>query len=106
MGREIWVGFVEVRQLPGIDHAITLSGKGAFTWITCWATDESGYASEVSKVMADYGLFVFEVEQVMPFALAEEKGIVDDELMEQFEDTLKNENFCIYRTFHSYPADN
>jgi hypothetical protein len=46
------------------------------------------------------------VEQVMPFALAEEKGIVDDELMEQFEDTLKNENFCIYRTFHSYPADN
>jgi len=37
MSLEIWVGFVEVRQLPGMDHKITLSGKGAFTWVKCWA---------------------------------------------------------------------
>ena len=43
---------------------------------------------------------------MMPFVQAEERGIVDDELAEQFEDTDRNQNYCIYGTFHSYPSDN
>jgi len=45
--------------------------------------------------MGDYGLFIVDVENVMPFAKAETKGIVTDELLEQFGDTSKNEQFCI-----------
>jgi len=56
--------------------------------------------------MKDYGLFVVETDRTMPFAKAEDLGIVDDELIEQFADTVKNESFCIYGTFHSYPSDN
>ena len=106
MSLEIWVGFVEVRQLPGMDHKITLSGKGAFTWVTCWAETEETYKRKVSEIMADYGLFIVEAEQMMPFVQAEERGIVDEELTEQFEDTNRNQNYCIYGTFHSYPSDN
>jgi hypothetical protein len=106
MGSEVWVGLVEVRQLPGLDHKIELNGEGAFTWITCWATDAASYESKISEVMTYYGLFVAEVNDVMPFAVAEEKGIVTDELMEQFADTAKDEKFCLYGTFHSYPSDN
>jgi hypothetical protein len=102
---EIWVGFVELRQLPGTDHKITLSGKGAFTWITCWASDAASFESRVSEVMADYGLFIVDTEKVMPFASAEAEGIATDELIEQFDDTVKNEQFCIYGTFHNYKSD-
>jgi hypothetical protein len=56
--------------------------------------------------MGDYGLFIVDVENVMPFVRAEdEEGIVTDELLEQFEDTSKNEQFCIYGTFHNYMSD-
>ena len=106
MEPEVWVGFVEVRQLPGLDHKIELSGNGAFTWITTWATDITSFNAKVSEVMAYYGLFVVDVEQAMPFAQAEDRGIVTDELLEQFADTAKNEKFCLYGTFHNYPSDN
>ena len=55
--------------------------------------------------MGDYGLFIVDVENVMPFAKAETKGIVTDELLEQFGDTSKNEQFCIYGTLHNYTGD-
>jgi hypothetical protein len=103
---EIWAGLVEVRQLPGTNHHIELSGKGAFTWVTCWAADLANYESKVSGVMAYYGLSVVEIEDVMPFAVAEERGIVTDELLEQFSDTAKDRKICLYGTFHNYPNDN
>lgn len=102
---EIWVGRVEVRQLPGVDHKVTLRSKGAFTWITCWATDAVSYEKKVSEVMNYYGLFVVEIDKVMPFASAEEEGLVGDELAEQFEDTSKDNNFCIFGTLHNYMGD-
>jgi hypothetical protein len=105
MNLEIWVGLVELRQLPGKDQKVALSGKGAFTWITCWATDAASFQSRVTQVMTDYGFFIVDIEKVMPFASAEEEGILSDELIEQFEDTSKNERFCIYGTFHSYKSD-
>ena len=106
MSLEVWVGCVEVRQLPGTDHKITLSGKGAYTWVTCWASDAESFENKASEVMGDYGLFIVAVENVMPFGRAEEeKGIVTDELLEQFEDTSKNEQFCIYGTFYNYMSD-
>jgi hypothetical protein len=56
--------------------------------------------------MGDYGLFIVDVENVMPFATAErETDILTDELLEQFEDTSKNERFCIYGTFYNYMSD-
>jgi hypothetical protein len=105
MAVEIWVGFVELRQLPGTDHNIMLSGKGAFTWVTCWASDVASFESKVSEVFSSYGLLVAGTEQVMPFSRADEMGLVDDELAEQFEDTSTNESFCIYGTFYSYKND-
>lgn len=105
MAREIWVGLVEVRQLPGTDHQITLSGKGAFTWVTCWANDVTSFELKVSEVFASDGLFVESTDQVMPFSQADDAGIVTDELAEQFEDTCKNENYCIFGTFYSYAKD-
>jgi hypothetical protein len=105
MDLEVWIGLAEVRQVPGADQKIMLSGKGAFTWFTCWARDAASFASKVSEVLADYGLFLVETDKVMPFARAEEEGIVTHELMDQFEDTSKNERFCIYGTFHSYKSD-
>ncbi len=102
---EVWVGCVEVRQLPGTNHKITLSGRGAFIWVTCWASDPASFESKVSEVMGDYGLFIVDIENVMPFAKAEAKGIVTDELLEQFGDTSKNEQFCIYGTFYNYIGD-
>ena len=56
--------------------------------------------------MAGYGLFIVDTEKVMPFAKAEEEGIVTDELSEQFGETSKDEQFCIYGTFHNYLSDN
>ena len=106
MESEVWVGKVEVRQLPGSDHKIELSGKGAFTWVTCWATDAMSYQKKVSEVMAYYGVFIVEVEEAMPFAIAEEKSMVTDELLEQFADTAKDHKFCLYGTFHNYLSDN
>ena len=105
MSFEVWVGCVEVRQLLGTDHKIALSGRGAFTWVTCWASDPAGFESKVSEVMGDYGLFIVDIENVMPFAKAEAKGIVTDELLEQFVDTSKNEQFCIYGTFYNNIGD-
>jgi len=102
---EVWVGLVEVRQIPGVDHKVTLRGKGAFTWVTCWATDAAGYESQVSDVMNEYGLFVVETKKVMPFASAQEAGLVGDELVEQFEDKTKRRNFCIFGTLHNYMGD-
>jgi hypothetical protein len=105
MSLEVWVGLVEVRQLPGTDHEITLSGKGTLTWVTCWASDATSFENKVSEVMAGYGLFIVDMEKVMPFAKAEEEGIATNELLEQFEDTSKNEQFCIYGTFYNYMSD-
>jgi hypothetical protein len=102
---EIWVGQLHVRQLPGTDHKIELSGKGAFTWVTSWAVDSASYARKVSDVMNDYGLFIVEMEQVMPHERAGEVGIVGNELAEQFRDTFQNKNYCIYGTFHNYSGD-
>ena len=106
MEREVWIGFVELRQLPGDDHAITLSGKGAFTWITCWASDAESFSQKVSEVMREYRLFVVEVEQAMPYSNAEEQGLVTDEIFEQYQRTSANSEFCIFGTFHSYKSDN
>lgn len=105
MAREIWVGLVEVRQLPGTDHNITLSGRGAFTWVTCWASDHEAFERKVSEMFESDGLFVVSTEHVTPFSQADQMGIVTDELAEQFEDTSKNENFCIFGTFNSYKRD-
>lgn len=66
----------------------------------------AGYEAKVAEVMGFYGLFIVELDEVMPFAAAEEKGIVTDELLEQFADTVQNEKFCIYGTLHSYRTDN
>jgi hypothetical protein len=55
--------------------------------------------------VADDGLFLVDADKGMPFERAEEEGIVTDELMNQFEETSKNERFCIYGTFHSYKSD-
>jgi len=88
--------------LPGDDHLIVLSGKGAFTWVTCWAVDLESYKNKVSAVMNDYGLFVVEAEQIMPFVEADQNGLVSEKLAEQFEDTSQNEEYCIYGTFHNY----
>jgi hypothetical protein len=106
MGLEVWVGKVEVRQLPGDGHKIELSGKGAFTWITCWAEDADGYGRRVSEVLKSYGLFVVETKEVMPFSQAEAAGAVTDKLFEQYEETRVNQNFCIFGTFHTYTTDN
>jgi hypothetical protein len=106
MEQEVWVGLAEVRQLTGADHKIELNGKGAFTWVTCWAKDVASYESRVSEVMAYYGLFVVEVGDVMTFAKAEEKGLVTGELWEQFADTAKDQKYCLYGTFHNYLSDN
>jgi len=97
---------VEVRQLPGVDHQITLSGKGAYTRVTCWARDREAYELKVREVTAEYGLFVVEVEDAMPFTEAQEKDDVSDKLAEQVEDTSKDENYCIFGTFHNYRTDN
>jgi len=87
MDKEVWVGRVEVRQLPGGDHKIVLSGKGAFTWVTCWAIDRASYEAKVSEVMANYGLFIVDFDHVMPFVEAERKGLTTtDKLFEQFRD--------------------
>jgi hypothetical protein len=106
MNSEVWVGLIEVRQLPGSNHEIALSGKGAFTWVTCWAHDVESYEAKVAEVMSYYGLFIVELDDVMPFAEAEAKDIVTDELLEQFAETAKNTSFCLYGTFHNYPSDN
>ena len=82
-----------------------MSGKGAFTWITCWANNPESYRSKVSKVMGEYGLFIVDVDRVLPFEKAESESLVTDELLEQFSDTSKNENFCIFGTLHNYSND-
>jgi hypothetical protein len=45
--------------------------------------------------MTDYGLFVVETDQIMPFANAEDLGIVDDELLERSltQSRIKNSAF-------------
>jgi hypothetical protein len=106
MSLEVWVGCVEVRQLPGENHKIALSGKGAFTWITSWASDAASFEAKISEVMTGYGLFIVDTEKVMPFAKAEEEGIVTDELLEQFDETCKDKQFCIFGTFNNYMSDN
>ncbi len=106
MAFEVWVGFVELRQLPGEQHSITLSGKGAFTWIACWAYDEASYKARIEEVEATYGLFVVDVERSMSFTSAEEAGIVDEELADICERTSENQNYCILGTLYNYPNDN
>jgi|SRR5882762_3370144 len=105
MSLKVWVGYVELRQLPGRDHKIFLSGKGAFTWITCWASNLESYRAKISEVMGEYGLFIVNVDRAMSFEKAESEGLVTDELVEQFSDTSKNEKFCIFGTFHNYTND-
>jgi hypothetical protein len=102
---EVWVGLVHLRQLPGADHSISLFGKSAYTWVACWASDVSTYETRVSSVMAKYGLFVVEMDDVEPFREAEADG-VEEELAELAENASIDENYCIFGTFHSYPSDN
>ena len=102
MAQEVWIGLVEVRQLPGEDHSITLSRKWAFTWIACWAHDEASYKARVEEVEAEYGLFVVDIQKSMAFIRAEEAGILSDELAEICERTSENESYCIFGTLHNY----
>jgi len=106
MALEVWVGFVELRQLPGRNNSIALNGRGAFTWISCWASDEASYKARIEEVQAEYGLFVVDVEQSMSFTRAEEAGIIDEELADICDRTSENENYCILGTLHNYPSDN
>jgi len=103
---EVWVGFVELRQLPGENHKITLNGKGAFTWIACWATDAKSYRAKVEEVEAEYGLFVLDIENAMSVAEAERQGLMDEELADICERTSQDENYCIYGTFYGYSQGN
>lgn len=105
MGREIWVGLVEVRQLPVLNPQIEIHGAGAFTWVTCWAENEVSFLDRVAEVMSDYGLFVVDHEDVRSYDEAEGMGIVSEELAEQAADTRMNQSYCIYGTFHTYPND-
>jgi hypothetical protein len=105
MALEIWVGLVEVRQLPGDGHSIMLSGKGAYTWLACWAADVSTYEARVSEVMAEYGLSVVEVDKVKSFREAEAEGL-EGELAELVENASTDEDYCIFGTFHGYPNVN
>jgi len=102
---EVWVGFVEVRQLPGENHPIALTGKGAFTWIACWTVDAESFRARVGKVMNEYGLFVVDAEEITTYTKAEEDGIVGAELADLYERTRVNENYCIYGTLHNYFQD-
>jgi hypothetical protein len=94
MANEVWIGFVEVRQLPGEDHEITLSGN------------ETSYRARVEEVEARYGLFVVDIEDAMRYSKAEELGVLNEELAEICERTCENESYCIFGTFHNYPNDN
>jgi hypothetical protein len=103
---EVWIGYVEVRQLPGVDHQIALSGRGAYVWVACWANDEESYRARVEEVGSEYGLFVVEVEEAIPLSKAEDEGIPNEEIANLCEQASKNGNYCIFGTFHSYPNDN
>ena len=105
MSADVWIGMVEVRQLPSANPKIKLQNKGAFTWVASWATDPQSYQAKVSEVMEDYGLFVVEVEHVMPNGEADGAGFGSAELVELVENARQNENFCIFGTFHNYRYD-
>jgi hypothetical protein len=105
MSAEVWVGMVEVRQLPGGDHSVLLSGKGAYTWIACWAKDVHSYKKKVSEVMTHYGLFVVNVEREMTYEDGERRGLLSEEVIELCQDAAKDENFCIFGTLHNYMTD-
>lgn len=55
--------------------------------------------------MAYYGLSIVGIEEAMLFSVAEQRGLVTDELLEQFADTMQDCEFCIYGTFHCYKGD-
>jgi hypothetical protein len=106
MSNVVWIGYVEVRQLPGEDHAILLSGKGAFVWVGCWAMDEASYRSRVAEVATEYGLFLVDVEETMILSQAEDDSRLGEELADICKRTSENENYCIFGKFHIYPSDN
>jgi len=106
MELSVWVGFVEVRQLPVDDPPIKLSGKGAFTWVACWAVDEESYRTQVAEMFLADGLFIVDVDNVMPSNDAADAGLIGHELAELVERVSKNMNYCIFGTFHTYRHDN
>jgi len=55
--------------------------------------------------MSSYGLSIVGIEEAMPFTGAEQRGIISDELLEQFADTMQDREYCIYGTFHCYEGD-
>ncbi len=95
---EVWVGLIEVTQIPG-DQLITLELGAGFTWFTCWAESTEGFEDKATEVMRHYGLHLIGCDQV---SAASDRVGVEGELLEQIENTGESHSHSLFGTFHTY----
>ncbi len=96
---EVWVGLIEVTQIPG-DQLITLELGAGFTWFTCWADSAEGFQTKATEVMRFYGLHLIGCDQV---SAAYDRVGVEGELLDRIERTRESHAHSLFGTFHTYP---
>jgi hypothetical protein len=102
--RELWIGMVELKALPGSDYLTDRAG--AFTNIVTWASDAAEFRRNVALLAAKMQLYVVEIENEEPIADRERRGWVPSEEIEDvIQRARSNQNAIIYSTFHTYRFD-
>jgi hypothetical protein len=103
MGKDLWIGLVEVRPLKDTD--ILTDAKGAFVNLITWASNAAEFRSNAELVLGKLGLFVVEIENPEPVSTRRKTAEFEDEIEDMIARAQSNPNAIIYGTFHTWKRD-
>jgi hypothetical protein len=101
MGKELWVGLVELKLIkrgPG-------EPAGAFTNIVTWASNSEGFRERAETVAATIDRYVVSVEGAEPIEHRRVRQGLTEEIEEIVGRAESNPNAIIYGAFFTYPHD-
>ncbi len=101
-GREVWIGLVEVRPVPG--NTIFDGAPGAYSNALCLAGSEDEYRFMVEVELAKLGLEVLGFEDIEPLRERRRHADPDDEILDLVSQ-LSESMPLLYDTFYVYESE-
>ncbi len=83
MNKQIWIGLVELRPLPGCK--LLEEAKGAYAHVMAWAENPEEFQKMTSLRAADLSLEIIEFRDIQPWSIRH----AGDEVREEFYDMEK-----------------
>jgi len=104
MNKQLWIGFAEVRPLPGC--ALLEEARGAYVHVMAWANTSEEFALAVSSRMYELALEIVDLREVEPWAI---RSSGDDPIRDEFFEMADRANadlsLVVFGRFHAWFQD-